>query len=336
MMDKYARLMQKLEIVNVELFKGICQLFGIFYHYIYETFGNQDRGQSGKSLPDHQSFRLRVALSKITQDSDQWIKPQSISYSPSSPVSMDVMPTAPPSSMFTLYGLKERCAAAETISLVARVLNRSRAHLHSVLSQSNTSILEEFFGTMVDSVPDLAEHIHRTSARMLLHINGYPDKIANAKWEVKELGMEHNGYVDLLLGEFKHYKTRLDHGGISKELQDLLLEYGIDSIAEVLVEGLSRVKRCTDEGRALMSLDLQVLINGLLHIVSANVRPKLQIVDTFIKAYYLPETEYVHWARSHPEYSKSQVVGLVNLVATMKGWKRKTRLETIERIEAGP
>ncbi|XP_062200402.1 uncharacterized protein LOC133903069 [Phragmites australis] len=343
MMDKYARLMQKLESVNVELFKGISQLFSIFYHCIYETFGHQDRSQSGKPLPDYQSFRLKAALSKITQDSDQWIKSQNISYSPSSPLSMnstfaqmDVMPTAPPSSMFTSYGLKERCAAAETISLVARVLNRSRAHLHSVLSKNNTSVVEEFYRTLVDSVPDLAEHIHRTSARMLLHIDGYPDKIANAKWEVKELGIEHNGYVDLLLGEFKHYKTRLDHGGISKELQHLLLEYGIESVTEVLVEGLSRVKRCTDEGRALMSLDLQVLINGLQHIVSANVKPKLQTVDTFIKAYYLPETEYVHWARSHPEYSKSQVVGLVNLVATMKGWKRKTRLETVEKIEAGP
>lgn len=343
MMDKYARLMQKLEMVNVELFKGIFQLFGIFYLHIYETFGYQDRSQSGKPLLDSQSFRLKAALSKITQDSDQWIKPQNSLYAPSSPLSinstithMDVMPTAPPSSMFTSYGLKERCAAAETVSLVARVLNRSRSHLHSVLSQNNTSVVEEFFGTLVDTVPDLAEHIHRTSARMLLHINGYPDKIANAKWEVKELGIEHNGYVDLLLGEFKHYKTRLDHGGISKELQQLLLEYGIESIAEVLVEGLSRVKRCTDEGRALMSLDLQVLINGLQHIVSSNVKPKLQIVDTFVKAYYLPETEYVHWARSHPEYSKTQVVGLVNLVATMKGWKRKTRTETIERIEAGP
>ncbi|XP_062205104.1 uncharacterized protein LOC133907097 [Phragmites australis] len=343
MMDKYARLMQKLEIVNVELFKGISQLFGIFYHYIYETFGHQDRSQSGKPLRDYQSFRLKATLSKITQDSDQWVKPQNIPYSPSSAISinstfaqMDVMPTAPPSSMFTSYGLKERCAAAETLLLVARVLNRSRAHLHSVLSKKNTSAVEEFFRTLVDSVPDLAEHIHRTSARMLLHIDGYPDKIANAKWEVKELGIEHNGYVDLLLGEFKHYKTRLDHGGISKELQHLLLEYGIESIAEVLVEGLSRVKRCTDEGRALMSLDLQVLINGLQHIVSANVKPKLQTVDTFIKAYYLPETEYVHWARSHPEYSKSQVVGLVNLVATMKGWKRKTRLETVDKIEAGP
>ncbi|KAJ0778354.1 hypothetical protein HanLR1_Chr02g0070801 [Helianthus annuus] len=45
----------------------------------------------------------------------------------------------------------------------------------------------------------------------------YADRIANAKWEVKELGMEHNGYVDLLLGEFKHYKTRLAHGGIRQE-----------------------------------------------------------------------------------------------------------------------
>ena len=33
------------------------------------------------------------------------------------------------------------------------------------------------------------------------------------------------------------------------------------------------------------------------------------------------------------EYSKSQIVGLVTLVATMKGWKRKTRLEILEKIE---
>lgn len=91
--------------------------------------------------------------------------------------------------------------------------------------------------------------------------------------------------------------------------------------------GKKWLKRCTDEGRALMSLDLQVLINGLQHFVSMNVRQKLQTVETFIKAYYLPETEYVHWARPHPEYSKNQIVGLVNLVSSMKNWKRKTRLD---------
>jgi syndetin len=39
---------------------------------------------------------------------------------------------------------------------------------------------------------------------------------------------------------------------------------------------------------------------------------------------------YVACLRTLQEYSKSQIVGLVNLVAAMKGWKRKTRLETVE------
>ncbi|KAE8656753.1 hypothetical protein F3Y22_tig00116997pilonHSYRG00281 [Hibiscus syriacus] len=124
-------------------------------------------------------------------------------------------------------------------------------------------------------------------------IDWYVDRIANAKRELKELDMEHNGHVDLLVGEFKHYKTRLGHGGIKKE----------------------------------------VLINGLQQFASLNVKPKLQIVETFIKAYYLPETEYVHWARAHPEFSKDQIAGLINLVASIKGWKRKTRLRVLENIE---
>ncbi|OVA19468.1 Protein of unknown function DUF2451 [Macleaya cordata] len=335
LMDKYARLMQKLEIVNIEFFKGICQLFEVFFHFIYETFGQRDAYPSGKGLTDPLTHRLKTALSRITQDCDQWIKPQAVSFSSSSPTS-DVTPTSPPShAPSTTFGLKERCAGAETIYLVARVLRRSKARLQSMLLQNNAATVEDFYVNLVECVPDLTEHIHRTTARLLLHINGYVDRIANAKWELKELGLEHNGYVDLLLGEFKHYKTRLAHGGIHKEVQELLLEYGLENVAETLIEGLSRVKRCTDEGRALMSLDLQVLINGLKHFVSIDVRPKLQIVETFIKAYYLPETEYVHWARAHPEYSRSQIAGLVNLVAAMKNWKRKTRLEVLEKIEAG-
>ncbi|KAF2321725.1 hypothetical protein GH714_001889 [Hevea brasiliensis] len=338
-MDKYARLMQKLEIVNVEFFKGICQLFEVFFYFIFETFGQQNSNSNGKGLSDSVNYRLKIALSRVSQDCDQWIKSQS-TVSSSSPTSLstymhaDLTPTNPQNhSAATSFGLKERCAAADNISLVARILHRSKTHLQSMLLQNNPAIVEDFYATLVDSVPDLTEHIHRTTARLLLHINGYVDRIANAKWEVKELGLEHNGYVDLLLGEFKHYKTRLAHGGIHKEVQDLLLEHGLKIVAETLIEGLSRVKKCTDEGRALMSLDLQVLINGLQHFVSINVKPKLQLVETFIKAYYLPETEYVHWARAHPEYSKNQIVGLINLVATMKGWKRKTRLEIIEKIE---
>ncbi|GAV72103.1 DUF2451 domain-containing protein/DUF2450 domain-containing protein [Cephalotus follicularis] len=342
-MDKYARLMQKLEIVNVEFFKGICQLFEVFFHFVFETFGQQNINLTGKSSTESLNYQLSTALSRIAQDCEEWIKPQSVSFSSSSTAltsfpQLDVMPTSPPSRNFghspgTSFGPKESCAGADTISLVARILHRSKAHLQSMLLPKNATIVEDFYVHLVDSVPHLTRHIHKTTARLLLHINGYVDRIANTKWEIKELGLDHNGYVDLLLGEFKHYQTMLARGGFEKEVQELLLEYGVEIVAETLVEGLSRVKKCTDEGRALMSLDLQVLILGLKHFVSESASPKFQIVETFIKAYYLPETEYVHWARAHPEYSKNQIVGLINLVATMKNWKRKTRLEVLEKIE---
>ncbi|KVI09299.1 Protein of unknown function DUF2451, C-terminal, partial [Cynara cardunculus var. scolymus] len=300
LMDKYARLMQRLEIINVELFKGICQLFGIFFYFIFESFGHQNTNPSGKGNNEALTYRLKTALSRIFQDCSQWITSSSSSdnFFPHAPLNMpfshmDITPTSPPSANSshipgTSFGLKERCAGADTISLVAHLMYKFKAHLQSILLTNNATVLEEFYLHVVDSVPDLTEQIHRTTAK-------YADRIASAKWEVKELGMEHNGYVDLLLGEFKHYKTRLAHGGIRTE----------------------------------------VLINGLQHFVTINVKPKLYAVETFIKAYYLPETEYVHWARAHPEYTKSQMAGLINLVATMKGWKRKTRLEVLEKIESG-
>uniref|UniRef100_A0A803N6G7 Vacuolar protein sorting-associated protein 54 N-terminal domain-containing protein n=1 Tax=Chenopodium quinoa TaxID=63459 RepID=A0A803N6G7_CHEQI len=246
---------------------------------------------NGRGDAETLNHRLKTAVNRITQDCEQWLKPNLHYSSISMPVSlnsssknMDLTPTVPPGTNFGQSpGLKETCAAVDTVSLVASILRRSKAHLQSMLLQNNPTVVEDFFVFLVDSVPDLTEHIYRSTARLLLHINGYVERIANAKWEVKELGMEHNGYVDLLLGEFKHYRTRLAHAGIHKEVQELLLEYGVEIVAETLVEGLSRVKRCTDEGRALMSLDLQVLINGLQHFVSKDVKPKMHIVETFIK-----------------------------------------------------
>ncbi|KAF2300701.1 hypothetical protein GH714_015221 [Hevea brasiliensis] len=217
-MDKYARLMQKLEIVNVEFFKGICQLFEVFFYFIFETFGHPNSHSNGKGF-------LSLSI--------------------------------------------ERCAAADNISLVARILYRSKTifsrcffktiqplwrismHTWWILYQILKSI---YIGQLQDYFYILMGHFYGLRG---MHVFArYVDRIANAKWEA----------------------------------QDLLLEYGLEIVAETLIEGLSR-------------------------------------------AYYLPETEYVHWASTHPEYTKTQIVGLINLVATMKGWKRKTRLEIIEKIE---
>ena len=44
---------------------------------------------------------------------------------------------------------QERCVAVDTISLVARILNRSKAHLQSMLLRSNSTVLEDFYVHLV-------------------------------------------------------------------------------------------------------------------------------------------------------------------------------------------
>lgn len=45
--------------------------------------------------------------------------------------------------------LQERCAGADTISLVARLLRRSKVNLQSMLQQNNGAVVEDFYAHMV-------------------------------------------------------------------------------------------------------------------------------------------------------------------------------------------
>ncbi|KAH0892773.1 hypothetical protein HID58_055202, partial [Brassica napus] len=114
----------------------------------------------------------------------------------------------------------------------------SKAHLQSMLMSRN--------GSLVGSVPDLTEHLHMTTAMILRH--------HTVLMLLKQILIIH-GFTAIL------YVLNY----LNKHVQNLLLEYGIEIFAETLVEGLSRIKICTDEGRALMSLDIQ--INGLQHFL---------------------------------------------------------------------
>ncbi|MED6132908.1 hypothetical protein PIB30_023314 [Stylosanthes scabra] len=86
------------------------------------------------------------------------MKPQSSPTSlGSSFVHGELTPTSPPGMNFghssgNSFGLMERCVAVDTMSLVAQTLNRSRAHLRSMLLQSNTTVLEDFYVHLVRGI----------------------------------------------------------------------------------------------------------------------------------------------------------------------------------------
>ncbi|CAN6987200.1 unnamed protein product [Brassica oleracea var. botrytis] len=115
---------------------------------------------------------------------------------------------------------------------------QSKAHLQSMLMSRNGSLVEDFFGQLVGSVPDLTEHLHMTTARIMRHVNGMSTGLLTL-----------NG------------KSR----SLEWSIMDAILE-----ICPTLVEGLSRIKICTDEGRSLMSLDIQVLFLFVCFVIQCS------------------------------------------------------------------
>eukprot|EP00898_Chlorokybus_atmophyticus_P003339 jgi/Chlat1/4005/Chrsp26S03986 len=355
--DRYMRLMQKLPPVAAEIFAGICQLFDFYFYAAFNTFGfmealtapenQQQQSYTGALLTP----RLKSTLQRIASTLNPTGMPPGGSMGSSTgslfgaafqdgthvdnglPLHRLVNKVVHPGNLF---GIKERCVAAESLVCLAQQLKRHRAELQATLpTQIAQTAMEQYFSRTVDAVEDLKEHMFKVVARRLVSFDANIERIASVKFEPKELGMEHSAYINAMLSDFSQLGAKTSSAGLSSDILQLLWDYATHAAAKVLVEGYSRVKKCNNEGRALMSLDLQVLINGLQKMRPGKTKPNMQLVDSYIKAYYLPDTELLHWARIHPEYTQAQVIALVNLVANTNNWKRKTRVELVEKIESG-
>lgn len=65
----------------------------------------------------------------------------------------------------------------------------------------------KFYEQTVDTLPHLQAAIYKCAASHLLHYEGFPSKIAACKWDIKDLGMDHNTYVNQMIAEFQRAKV---------------------------------------------------------------------------------------------------------------------------------
>jgi len=159
--------------------------------------------------------------------------------------------------------------------------------------------------------------------------------VANTKWDIKEVGLDNSPYVEYLLNELTNFGKRLlretkNTGSLSPHVLDYLWEIVITHAMEQLVEGYARVKKCTNEGRTIMSLDLQILQNGLGKLTTLRPIPHVHYVDSYIKAYFA--VDILEWCKQHPEYSLKQWLSIVNVGIGLL-MKKKERQELITSLE---
>jgi hypothetical protein len=92
---------------------------------------------------------------------------------------------------------------------------------------------------------------------------------------------------------------------------DAVWEALVTHCFDCLVEGFA-VDSCTNEGRAMMGIDLQNLVISMEKKLMLSVRAHAKYVEHYIKAYYTSDDELEKWIEDHGEYSKPQLTALVN------------------------
>lgn len=77
----------------------------------------------------------------------------------------------------------------------------------------------------------------------------------------------------------------------------MLMSFSVCS--SVLLCSYANVKKCSNEGRALMQLDFQQFLMKLEKLTDLRPIPDKEFVETYIKAYYLTENDMEQFIKNH-------------------------------------
>ncbi|XP_008062453.1 syndetin isoform X2 [Carlito syrichta] len=322
LVGKYMQMMNILKPIAFDVIHFMSQLFDYYLYAIYTFFGRNDSLEStGLGLS---SSRLRTTLNRIQES----LIDLEVSADPTATLTAaeerkEKVPSPHLSHLVvltsgdTLYGLAERVVATESLVFLAEQFEALQPHLDAVMPAVKKPFLQQFYSQTVSTASELRKPIYWIVAGKAIDYEQMLLLMANVKWDVREIMSQHNVYVDALLKEFEQFNRRLNE--VSKRVRiplpvsNILWEHCIRLANRTVVEGFANVKKCSNEGRALMQLDFQQFLMKLEKLTDIRPIPDKEFVEAYIKAYYLTENDMERWIKEHREYSTKQLTNLVNV-----------------------
>ncbi|XP_033950305.1 syndetin isoform X2 [Pseudochaenichthys georgianus] len=322
LVGKYMQMMSILKPIAFDVIHCVSQLFDYYLYAVYTFFGRNDMYESsGLGLI---SSRLRTTLNRIQENLiDMEALGETSGVHGAAEDRKEKVPSPHLSQMVvltnsgTLYGLAQRVVATESLVFLAEQFESLQFQLDTMMPAAKKPFLQQFYSQTVSTASELRKPIYWIVAAKAIDYEQMLLLMAGVKWDIREIMSQHNVYVDVLLKEFEQFNKRLEdvsrHVRIPLPVSNVLWEHCIRLANRTLVEGYANVKKCSNEGRALMQLDFQQFLMKLEKLTDLRPIPDKEFVETYIKAYYLTENDMEQFIKNHREYSMKQLANLVNV-----------------------
>ncbi|XP_062265898.1 syndetin isoform X2 [Platichthys flesus] len=322
LVGKYMQMMNILKPIAFDVIHCVSQLFDYYLYAVYTFFGRNDMYESsGLGLI---SSRLRTTLNRIQENLiDMEALGENAGVHGPAEDRKEKVPSPHLSQLVvltnsgTLYGLAQRVVATESLVFLAEQFESLQSHLDTMMPAAKKPFLQQFYSQTVSTASELRKPIYWIVAAKAIDYEQMLLLMSGVKWDIREIMSQHNVYVDVLLKEFEEFNKRLGdvsrHVRIPLPVSNVLWEHCIRLANRTLVEGYANVKKCSNEGRALMQLDFQQFLMKLEKLTDLRPIPDKEFVETYIKAYYLTENDMEQFIKNHREYSMKQLANLVNV-----------------------
>eukprot|EP00794_Sanderia_malayensis_P003270 gene3270-3751_t len=314
---KYMQMMSVLKPIAFDVVICMSQLFDYYLYAVYTFFcstSNEISVELDSNANAAISMKMRMTLKRISNNII--LKQGAILnqgdlkvYAPCLSSMVDL------SRQQDLCGLSHRIIAMESLVFLANQLKTLHTHLDLLIPVAKRAFLAQFFSQTIDVSEELRTPVYKVVAEKAIAFDQTLAQMSLVKWDIKEIMSQHSSYVDNLTREFQLFSDKVTSVSrnvpVPAEVSCILWTHVIQLSNRTFVDGFSSVKKCSNEGRALMQLDYQQLLIKLERIALVRPIPGREFVEAFIKAFYLSENDLERWLREHTEYTVRQLRSLV-------------------------
>uniref|UniRef100_H2YKF9 Syndetin C-terminal domain-containing protein n=1 Tax=Ciona savignyi TaxID=51511 RepID=H2YKF9_CIOSA len=307
----YLKMCDVLKPIALDVVMCMSQLFDLYFHAVYSFFSTDEVGISRCRLDRLHSTVSHIETTLFTAEvtGDNTMNHQQISPPNLSPA-VDLHQAS------SYYGITERIVATESLVCLASQFELLHPNLEEMIPALKKAFLQQFYSQTVRAAVDVRVPSYLGVAVHAIDAPTIVAKMSMVKWDVREIMSQHNAYVDLLLNQLTNFKTTLFAAVrtvvLPEEVVKVIWHHCIAICNQVFVEGFSNVKKCSNEGRALMQLDYQQFLMKLEKLTNIRPIPHREYVELYIKAYYLTESDLHQWVQQHAEYDHKQLTALLS------------------------
>ncbi|TYZ62551.1 hypothetical protein PybrP1_009671 [[Pythium] brassicae (nom. inval.)] len=213
-----------------------------------------------------------------------------------------------------LFSLAERCVACEVVCAQVRLLKAIEATARSYLPERYHCLMDDVYARNTVLADELRRFMYQSVAAKLVDAPSLLRAIRQVSWDLADLRERPNDYVVVLVqkcGEAWGGLQIVADGAIPAAAREEIWSAMVQTIMETLLSGFSEAPRCTPQGRALMSMDVLALQNGLDLINHVSV--SRDFVTKYLKAFFYDDAaDLLAWIKDNKDaYSKLQFVNLI-------------------------